>query len=86
VVLKVHIKLYGTLSRSVDGYDHQSGLDLSIAQEKDATIKTMGDLLVFLNLEPEGIGMMFMDDAPVSFDTRLKHGARIRIFQPIFGG
>ena len=79
--MELNVKLYGTLSRPFDDYDHDGGLGVSMAQ--GASIQ---DLLVHLNLNPEGIGMVFMDGGPVKMDTRVKEGARIKIFQPIFGG
>jgi sulfur carrier protein ThiS len=77
----LNVTLYGTLGRLFDAYDHGGGLGVSIAQ--GASVQ---DLLVQLNLDPKGIGMIFMDGVPVKMDTRLKAGARIKIFQPIFGG
>ena len=79
--MEVNVKLYGTLSRPFDDYDHDAGLGVSILQ--GASIQ---DLLLNLNLDPKGIGMVFMDGGPVKLETLLKEGARIKIFQPIFGG
>jgi sulfur carrier protein ThiS len=79
--VQLTVKLYGTLSRSFDAYDHKNGLGVSISQGA-----SIHDLLVHLNLHPRGIGMIFMDGRSVKKDTRLKEGARIKIFQPIFGG
>jgi len=79
--VKLTVKLYGTLSRPFGDYDHGVGLGVSFTQK--ASIR---DLLVHLNLIPKGIGMIFMDGVSVKMNTRLKEGARIKIFQPIFGG
>lgn len=79
--MEVNVKLYGTLSRPFDGYDHDAGLGVSLVQ--GASIQ---ELLLHLNLNPEGIGMVFMDGGPVKIDTLVKEGARIKVFQPIFGG
>ena len=79
--MELNVKLYGTLSRPFDDYDHGDGLGVSIAQ--GASVQ---DLLVSLNLDPKGIGMVFMDGGPVKMDTLLKAGVLIKIFQPIFGG
>lgn len=79
--MNLNVKLYGTLSRLLDDYNHQEGLDVTIPE--DTSIQ---DLLVHLNLEPDGIGMIFMDGMPAKKKARLKQGARITIFQPIFGG
>lgn len=77
----MNVKLYGTLSRPVDHYDHQGGLDVVISDGA-----SIHDLLLLLNLEPKGIGMIFMDGRPAKKETRLKQGVQIKIFQPIFGG
>lgn len=79
--MELTVKLYGTLSLPFDAYDHQGGLGVSLLEGA-----SIHDLLIHLALHPKGIGMIFMDDRPVKRDTRLKEGARIRIFQPIFGG
>jgi sulfur carrier protein ThiS len=79
--LRVNVKLYGTLSRSFDGYDHSSGLEVNIQDE--ASIQ---DLLVYLNLSPERLGMVYMDGRLLNKESRLKDGAQIKIFQPISGG
>ncbi len=79
--MEVNVKLYGTLSRPFDDYDHDAGLGVSMAQ--GASIQ---ELLLYLNLNPKGIGMVFMDGGPVKIDTLVKEGARIKVFQPIFGG
>ena len=79
--LRVNVKLYGTLSRSFDEYDHSSGLEVNIQDE--ASIQ---DLLVYLNLSPERLGMVYMDGRLLNKESRLKDGAQIKIFQPISGG
>lgn len=81
MALKVNVKLFGTLSRSFEEYDHSSGLDLVLL--KGASID---DLLVQLDLLNASVGMIFMDDQQVKRDTCVKDNARIKIFQPIFGG
>jgi sulfur carrier protein ThiS len=79
--LKVNVKLYGTLSRSFDEYNHLSGLEIDI---RDAA--SIHDLLVYLNLASERLGMIYMDGRRLNKKSRLKDGARIKIFQPIAGG
>ncbi|MBT3176661.1 MAG: MoaD/ThiS family protein [Desulfobacula sp.] len=79
--MKLNVKLYGTLSRSFDKYDHLSGIDVVI--RKDASIN---DLLVHLNLLSERLGMISMDGILLNKNSQLKNGARIKIFQPIAGG
>jgi sulfur carrier protein ThiS len=79
--LKLNIKIYGTLSRSFDGYDHLSGLEVVLPDEA-----FIHDLLSYLNLSPERLGMIYMDGKVLNKKSRLKDGAQIKIFQPIAGG
>jgi sulfur carrier protein ThiS len=79
--LRVTVKLYGTLSRSFDEYDHLSGLEVIIPEQA-----SIHDLLVFLNLSSERLGMIYMDGRCLNKKSRLKDGAQIKIFQPIAGG
>jgi sulfur carrier protein ThiS len=79
--LKLNVKLYGTLSRSFDDYDHLSGLDVLLPEES-----SIQDLLVYLNILPNSVGMILMDGKPVQKDTQLKNETEIKILQPIAGG
>ena len=79
--LRLTVKLYGTLSRSFDGYDHSSGFEVIMSEPA-----SIHDLLVYLNLSPERLGMISMDGRLLNKKSRLKDGAQIKIFQPISGG
>ena len=79
--LRLTIKLYGTLSRSFDEYDHLSSLEVNIPGEA-----SINDLLDYLNLSFERLGMIYMDGKLLNKKSRLKDGAQIKIFQPISGG
>jgi sulfur carrier protein ThiS len=79
--LRVNVKLYGTLSRSFDKYDHLSGLEAVLPDEA-----SIHDLLVYLNLSSKRLGIIYMDGRPLNKKSRLKDGAQIKIFQPIAGG
>ena len=79
--LNLNVKLYGTLSRSFDEYNHMSGLD--VAMPDDASIH---DLLVYLKIEPKRVGMILMDGRSVQKDTLLEDSVQIKILQPIAGG
>jgi sulfur carrier protein ThiS len=79
--VRLTVKLYGTLSRSFDEYDHLSGLEVNIPEE--AFIQ---DLLDYLNLSSERLGMIYMDGKLLNKKSRLKDGTQIKIFQPISGG
>ena len=75
------VKLYGTLSRSIDEYDHMSGLDVVLPD--GASIQ---DLLIHLDIVPKRVGMILMDEKPVQKEAQLNDGALIKILQPIAGG
>ena len=79
--MRLTVKLYGTLGRSFDGYDHLSGLEVTIADEA-----LIDDLLVYLNLAPKRLGIVSMDGRVLKKKSPLKDGALIKIFQPIAGG
>ena len=79
--MRLTVKLYGTLSRSFDGYDHSSGFEVIMPGET-----SIHDLLVYLNLSPERLGMISMNGTLLNKKSRLKDGAQIKIFQPISGG
>lgn len=79
--LRLTVKLYGTLSRSFDEYDHLSGLEVNIPDEA-----SIHDLLDYLNLSSERLGMIYMDGKVLNKKSRLNDGAQIKIFQPISGG
>ncbi len=79
--MKVNVKLYGTLSRSFDAYDHLSGMEVAIPDGA-----SIDDLLDRLNLAAERLGMIYMDGGRLDKKSPLEDGAQIKIFQPIAGG
>jgi len=79
--LKLTVKLYGTLRRTFESYDHLSGLNVVLPDES-----SINDLLAHLNLKSEGLGMIYMDGKPLNKNSQLRNGAQIKIFQPISGG
>ncbi len=81
LILRLIVKLYGTLGRSFDAYDHLSGLEVSVPEGA-----TIDDLLLHLNLAPERLGIISMDGKALKKKARLRDGAQIKIFQPIAGG
>ena len=79
--MRLTVKLYGTLSHSVDGYDHSKGIEVILPDEA-----SIHDLLAYLDLSPERLGMICMDGSILNEKSQLKDGAQIRIFRPISGG
>ncbi len=78
--MRVNVKLYGTLSRSFDEYDHSGGLEVAVPDGA-----TIDDLLALLKM-PERLGMIYMDGRRLDKNSPLEDGAQIKIFQPIAGG
>jgi len=79
--LRLTVKLYGTLGRSFDGYDHSSGFEVFMPEEA-----SIHDLLDHLNLAHERLGMISMDGRLLNKSSLLKNGTQVKIFQPISGG
>ncbi len=79
--IELNVKLYGTLSRSFDGYNHSSGLDVHL--EDNSVVQ---DLLDYLKIDSKRIGMIVMDGVAAQSDSMLKNGAMLKILQPIAGG
>ena len=79
--MRFKVKLYGTLSRPFDQYDHNSGLDVDLP--KGASIE---DLLILLDILPERVGMVLIDKKPVQKEALLNDGVLVKILGPIAGG
>ncbi len=79
--MNLNIKLYGTLSRSIEGYDHLSGFNIDLSDES-----TIDDLLTHLKINPKRGGMILMNGKPIQAGTRLVDNGQIKILQPIAGG
>jgi len=84
--LKLTVKLYGTLRRTFESYDHLSGLNVVLPFFFFFDESSINDLLAHLNLKSEGLGMIYMDGKPLNKNSQLRNGAQIKIFQPISGG
>lgn len=79
--MQVRVKLFGMLRRAFKDYDHSCGLEI-ILEEK----ASINDLLARLDLDPERLGMIYMDGKMLNKHSQLQDGAEIKIFQRIAGG
>ncbi|MFO7497021.1 MAG: MoaD/ThiS family protein [Desulfobacterales bacterium] len=77
----IRVKLYGTLHKHLPAYDAQNGLSL-VLREGDG----VHALVARLGLDGVRLGFVSIDGRLVTGDAPLHDGARVRIFQPIFGG
>ena len=80
-MINVAVKLYGTLSWRIQGYDPEKGLRLEFA-----TGASVSDLTERLNLAPEDTGVVALDGRVCEPQEPLYNGAQIRIFQVAHGG
>jgi sulfur carrier protein ThiS len=77
----VQVTLYGTLRKRFPAYDAANGL--SVQLQPGAGV---ADLVALLGLGEVRLGFISVDGRIVHGDVPLRDGARVRIFQPIFGG
>lgn len=78
---KVSVKLFGTLSHAVPGYDPENGFEMQIA---DGT--KVKDLLARLKI-PEIKGCVVTVDGKVLHpEDPLKDGMSVRLLQAVYGG
>ncbi|MDA8137257.1 MAG: MoaD/ThiS family protein [Desulfobacteraceae bacterium] len=80
-MIKVIVKLYGTLPERIQAYDPDKGLILEFAQGTK-----VADLTQRLNLAAEDTGVVALDGRVAAPETSLYDGAQIRIFQAAYGG
>ena len=80
-MIKITVKVHGTLRNYIEGYDHDSGLELEFPDDTDASA-----LIDYLGIASSRIGMVSVNDQPVKADYKLPEKAIVKLFQPIFGG
>lgn len=77
----VQVKLYGTLRKRFPTHDVADGL--SVELPAGAGVKA---LITRLGLDAVRLGFVSVDGRLVRGDAPLHDGARVHLFQPIFGG
>jgi sulfur carrier protein ThiS len=77
----VTVKLYGTLSAVVAGYDHAHGLEIPLPEGA-----SICDLLAELGIAPAKRPVAAVDGRIRKKDDRLSDGDHIHLFQPVHGG
>lgn len=79
--MKIHVKLFGTLTARVPDHDPAHGLELEIPD--GSSVK---DLLARLDL-PDHIGLFVsMESRVVTQDRILRHGDTVLVLQSLAGG
>lgn len=88
--MKVDVKLFGTLARSVSGpilahYPQgiRAGCPLEVEMRESSTL---ADLVAHLGLPTEELKLTFVNGRPQELDYRLAPGDEVAIFSPVGGG
>jgi sulfur carrier protein ThiS len=79
--MKIIVKLYGTLSKGVAGYNHKKGLEVEIPEGTD-----INKLIDHLGIPKSKVGVVTVNDRAAKEDDQLQDASRVNIFQPIAGG
>ena len=80
-LMKITVKLFGTLSELFPDYDFEKGLDLDLPEGSK-----VADLLTFLEISDDQGGTVLMDSRFLSKDESLTPGSQVLIFQALNGG
>lgn len=79
--MKVKVKLFGTLRQRFPGYRHDEGIEVEISD--GARVR---DLLAHLEIPESQGGIVIVDAQLMKPDDKLGDGAKVNVFQPVFGG
>jgi sulfur carrier protein ThiS len=79
--MKVCVKLYGTLSLRVPGYENSRGIEIELA--KGATVK---DLLDHLKISKSQGAVVTIDGRIQKAGDKIPEGVHARVFQSVGGG
>ena len=80
-MMKITVKVHGTLMKYIEDYDHVKGLELEFPDNTDAAA-----LINYLGISKSKVGMVTVNGQQVKSDGILQDKAIVKIFQPIFGG
>jgi sulfur carrier protein ThiS len=79
--MKVRVKLYGTLSLRVPGYQHSQGIEMELPEGA-----TVNDLFTLLEIS-KSQGIVVMIDGRIrKADDKIPGGVHAKVFQPMHGG
>ncbi len=88
--MKVYVKLFATLARSVSGAvlaSHPQGIRAGSPLEVELPVgSTLADLVSYLALPREEVKITFVNRRAQALDYRLIPGDEVGIFPPIGGG
>ena len=79
--MKLNVKLYGTLSQQVPGYQHSQGVEVEIPD--GASVK---DFLARLRISNNQGAVVIMDGQILKADDTMRDGVHIHVLQSLSGG
>ena len=79
--MKVTVKLFGTLSSGIPGYDHAHGLEVDLPEGA-----IVNDLMVLLEISERQKAVVAIDGRIRKGSYKILSGACAQIFQPMHGG
>ena len=79
--MNVTVKLYGTLSSGVPGYQHLRGIEINLLDGA-----TVNDLLARLDIARTQKAVVAIDGRIQKACEKIPEGAHVQIFQPVHGG
>jgi len=79
--MKVRIKLYGTLSLQVPGYQHSQGIEIELPEGA-----TVNDLLAHLKISKSLGAVVAVDGRILKADDKIPAEAHASVFQSVHGG
>jgi sulfur carrier protein ThiS len=79
--MKLRVKLYGTLSQQVPGYQHSQGVDVEIPEGGTAK-----DLLASLKISEKQGAVVVMKGQVLKTDDHIKDGVPVHVLQSLSGG
>jgi len=80
-MMKITVKVHGTLMKYLSDYDHDQGLVLELPDYTDAAA-----LIDYLGIPNSRVGMVSANGQQLKPDDILPENAIVKVFQPIFGG
>jgi sulfur carrier protein ThiS len=79
--MKVWVKLYGTLSLRVPGYQHSRGIEIDLPEGS-----TVDDLLALLKISESQGAVVTIDSRIRKAGDKIPDGVHARVFQSVGGG
>ena len=80
-MMKVKVRLFGTLSQKFPGYDPEKGIEVEIPD--GARVK---DLLAHLGIPEAKGGVAAVEGVILHLDDPVKDGSSVHLLQSVYGG